>query len=210
MESLRFIVGERSQLQEKHESPASQDTVVRGLVERAAGGDAEAFGEIYSMFMDRIYRYVFYQVKNRTTAEDLTEEVFVKAWRGIAKYRYRERPFSAWLYRIAHNHVVDYFRTDHQAKSLDEVKLTDDSEPASEIEKKQLKKTVMNAMSNLSEQQKQILVLKFIEELDNQEIEQITGKSQGAIRVMQMRALAALRDSLGKELGTCELSCLTH
>lgn len=161
------------------------------------------------MYMDRIYRYVFYQVKNRATAEDLTEEVFIKAWRGIAKYRFRERPFSAWLYRIAHNHVVDYFRTNHQAQPLDEVRLTDASEPASELEGKQLQEILMSAISDLTEQQKQIVLLKFMEDLDNQEIEQITGKSQGAIRVMQMRALAALRDRLSKELGKCELICLT-
>ena len=209
MESLRSIIGERLQAQERPGLAASDEPVVRGLVARAAKGDAEAFGEIYGMYMDRIFRYVFYQVKNRATAEDLTEEIFIKAWRGIARYRFSERPFSAWLYRIAHNHVVDYFRTNHQAQSLDDVKLTDDSEPASEYEGKQLQEMVMTAISDLTEQQKQIILLKFVEELDNQEIEQITGKSQGAIRVMQMRALAAVRDRLSKELGTCELSCLT-
>ena len=210
MESLRSIIGERLQAQEKPGLAASDEPVVRGLVARAAKGDAEAFGELYGTYMDRIFRYVFYQVKNRATAEDLTEEVFIKAWRGISRYRFSERPFSAWLYRIAHNHVVDYFRTNHQAQSLDDVKLTDDSEPASEYEGKQLQEMVMTAISDLTEQQKQIILLKFVEEMDNQEIEQITGKSQGAIRVMQMRALAAVRDRLSKELGTCELSCLTH
>ena len=181
VESLRYIVGQSPRVQEKREPAASEDPVVRGLVERAAKGDGEAFGEIYGMYMDPIYRYVFYQVKNRATAEDLTEEVFIKAWRGIAKYRFRERPFSAWLYRIAHNHVVDYFRTNHQAQPLDEVKLTDDSEPASELEGKQIQELLLSAISDLTEQQKQIVLLKFMEDLDNQEIEQVTGKSRGAI-----------------------------
>ena len=210
MESLRYSVGRSPQVQDKHESATSEVPVVRGLVERAARGDAEAFGEIYGMYMDPIYRYVFYQVGNRATAEDLTEEVFIKAWRGIPKYRFRERPFSAWLYRIAHNHVVDYFRTSHQAQSLDEVKLADSGEPASQLENRQLQEMLSSAISDLTEQQKQIVVLKFVEEMDNREIEQVTGKSQGAIRVMQMRALAALRDRLSKELDKCELSCLTH
>jgi RNA polymerase sigma-70 factor (ECF subfamily) len=206
MESLRSTLGRETLARDTRPVAGPEEQVVHGLVERAARGEAEAFGEIYSIYLDRIYRYVFYQVKNRTVAEDLTEEIFMKAWGAIRKFNFKGRPFSAWLYRIAHNHVIDYFRTNHQSQFLDEVILADDSEPAKELEGKQIRRMLMDAISELSEQQRQIILLKFVEGIDNQEIEQVTGKRQGAIRVMQMRALAALREKLSEEMGECELS----
>jgi RNA polymerase sigma-70 factor (ECF subfamily) len=198
MDSVRYIVGQESTANEASEAVTYEDKDVRSLVQRAVKGDVDSFGELYSIYLDRIYRYIVYQVNNRTTAEDLTEEVFIKAWKGINKFKWKGHPFSSWLYRIARNHVIDYFRTSQQCKPLEGELAIDDYGPEQEVEEQQTNKVLFEAMSTLPEQQRQLIILKFIEELDNSEIEHIMGKRQVAIRVMQMRALATLRRKLGE------------
>ncbi|MFC1894219.1 sigma-70 family RNA polymerase sigma factor [Chloroflexota bacterium] len=175
------------------------ETKIVSLVKRAAGGDFEAFGELYSVYLDRIYRYVFYQVKDKMTAEDLTEEIFVKAWGAIGSYKGQGQSYSSWLYRIAHNHVIDYFRIRRQHMSLIVDIPASVVGPEEEAERHLMQEEVLELISCLPPQQKQVVILRFIEDLDNHEIEEITGKSQGAIRVMQMRALAMLRQRLNNE-----------
>jgi RNA polymerase sigma-70 factor (ECF subfamily) len=204
MESLRYIGSKENATRETTETKTYEDIEIKRLVKRAIDGDVETFGELYSIYLDRIYRYVFYQVHNKVTAEDLTEEIFIKAWRGIGKYRWKGQPFSAWLYRIAHNHVIDYFRTSRQHQPLDREIPADRDQPQQELETKQIQQSLLRAISSLPQQQKQVIILKFIEDLDNRAIERIMGKSQGAIRVMQMRALAALRQILNEEMEECE------
>ena len=92
----------------------------RMLVLRAAKHDPEAFARLYDRFVDKIYKYIYYKVGAKSDAEDLTAQVFLKAWEAIGKYRVTERPFSAWLYRIAHNLVVDHFRTKRDAVPIEE------------------------------------------------------------------------------------------
>ena len=172
------------------------------LVERATGGDYEAFGELYSIYLERIYRYVFYQVRDKMTAEDLTEEVFLKAWKSIGSCRGKEQTFSAWLYRIAHNHVIDNLRRQRKYVTTDTdiEALAVNSDLAVEEEGKLDRQEMLDRITDLPQNQKQVIILKFIEGLDNQEIGQVMGKSQGAIRVLQMRALAALRQRLNTEI----------
>ncbi len=195
------MVGQESAAREAGDAGVHDE--VRTLVEKAATGNVEAFGELYGIYLDRIYRYVFYHVHSKETAEDLTEEVFMKAWRKIGKYRWEGRPFSAWLYRIAHNHVVDYFRTSRPNVPLDVDIPGHDDQPEAELEQQQMRHMLSRALSSLPPQQKQIIVLKFIEGCSNRMIEQVMGKSQGAIRVMQMRALSALRRRLTEEIAQC-------
>jgi len=172
------------------------ESKIIGLVQRATGGDFEAFGKLYSIFIERIYRYVFYQVKDKNTAEDITEEIFVKAWKAINSCKGKERTFSSWLYRIAHNHVIDNFRRlrKHQSIGIENVVKTVDIEL--EMEVKLERQELLKAISYLPQNQRQVIILKFIEGMDNCEVGQIMGKSQGAIRVLQMRALASLRREL--------------
>lgn len=206
MDSSRCIVGREIAADELSKSITYTANDVKALVKKAATGDVEAFGEIYSAYLDRIYKYVYYQVHNQTTAEDLTEEIFIKAWRGIRKYRWTGLPFSSWLYRIAHNHVVDFYRTNRQLMSLDDEVAADDDPPEEVIEKKQILDSLVRAISALPEQQRHIIALKFVGGLDNRKIELITGKHQGAIRVMQMRALTSLRRMLTKEMEQCKVN----
>ena len=176
-----------------------QSEVVR-LIKRAAGGNFEAFGELYNIYLERIYRYVFYQVRDKMTAEDLTEEVFLKAWKSIDTCRGKEQTFSSWLYRIAHNHVIDNLRSQRKYLSADMEALAEVSSPELGEEGKLERQEMLEVISDLPQNQKQVIILKFIEGLDNREIGQITGKSQGAVRVLQMRALAALRQRLSVEI----------
>jgi RNA polymerase sigma-70 factor (ECF subfamily) len=175
-----------------------QSEIIR-LIRRAAGGDFEAFGELYSIYLDRIYRYVFYQVKDKMTAEDITEDVFIKAWRAISSCKGKEKTFSSWLYRIAHNQVIDIFRGQKKEVSTDIESIADSdySELGVEIELEH--QELLNGIAGLPQNQKQVIVLKFIEGLDNRKIGQIMDKNQGAIRILQMRALAKLREKLSSE-----------
>ena len=200
MGSLRYTVCQEIENPTVARTKAIGEADVRSLVERAAGGDIESFGELYGIYLDRIYRYVFYQVSNRATAEDLTEEIFLKAWEGIGKFKWKGPPFQAWLYRIARNHIIDYFRTNRQQQTLDEELEGDDGRPEQEAGDKQTQRMLSKAIFSLPEQQRQIILLKFIEGLENCEIAQILKKSQGAIRITQMRALDALREKLNEEM----------
>ena len=171
------------------------------LVERAQNGDVNAFGKIYNTYIDRIYRYVYYQVKDRAVAEDLTQDIFTKAWEALDKFKWKGKPFIFWLYRIAHNRTMDYFREIKKNSRLIYQTVVDDYDPIQKVEGKFVHEQLTNAISKLNSQQREIIILKFIEGLNNNEISQIMGKSQGAIRVTQMRALAALRQSMTGEIG---------
>ena len=175
-----------------------QSEIVR-LVERAAGGDFEAFGELYSIYLDKIYRYVFYQVKDEMTAEDITEEVFVKAWKAIGSCKGKSKTFSSWLYRIAHNHLINTLRSMQKCVSMEKENIVDVSDPKQEIETGLEHQELLKVMTCLPQNQKQVIILKFMEGLGNREIGKTMGKSEGAIRVLQMRALTALRQKLSSE-----------
>jgi len=171
-------------------------TEIAGLVTEAVSGNFTAFGELYGVYLDQIYRYVFYQVKDRMTAEDITEEVFLKGWKAIKSCQGKEKTFLSWLYRIAYNHMINTFRSAKKFMPIEEVEIIDPKqEIGADIEYKEL----IKILDCLPKNQKQIILLKFIEGLDNREIAKITGKTEGAIRVTQMRALLTLRQKLVSE-----------
>jgi len=172
------------------------------LVRRATGGDVDAFGDLYGIYLDPIYRYVFYHMRDQMIAEDITQEVFVKAWKAINSCKGKEQTFSSWLYRIAHNQVVDNFRSTRKrlAVETEAERLPEPGDVQKEAEVKSQWEQTLERISRLPEKQKQVIILKFVEGMDNPEIERITGKSQNAIRVLQMRALNTLRQQLGKEV----------
>jgi RNA polymerase sigma-70 factor (ECF subfamily) len=174
---------------------SEQDKAIR-LVERAIGGDFAAFGYLYGIYLDRIYRYVFYKVQDKMKAEDITEEVFLKAWKAINSCKGKERTFSSWLYRIAHNHIIDIFRSQRKVRIVKMETLAELSHPTAKLETELEHKEILSSIADLPPNQSQVIILKFIEGLDNLEIERIIGKSPGAIRVLQTRALAKLREKL--------------
>jgi len=171
---------------------------ITALVEEADGGNFTAFGDLYSIYLDQIYRYIFYQVKDKMTAEDITEEVFIKAWKAIGSCKGKEKTFSSWLYRIAHNHLINTLRSMKKFISIEKVDLVDFADPKQKIETNADYQELLGKITCLPQNQKQVIILKFIEGLDNREIGKIMGKSEGAIRVLQMRALATLRQKMGE------------
>jgi len=199
MDDYRNKGNQGNKNQPSFEPETSEKYKVEKLVVQAVNGDTDAFGDLYIIFVEKIYRYVFYHIKSKMAAEDITGEVFLKAWRAIGSCRGKESTFSPWLYRIAHNQLVDEIRKKdrHVSLELDNVEIISDSE--SSVERYPEKQELLKLIDRLPSNQRQVILLKFIEGMDNREIAKIMNKSEGAIRVTQMRALAALREELGKE-----------
>ncbi len=162
-------------------------------VESAQKGDAEAFGKVYDALVKPVYRYIYYRVEPQL-AEDLTEEAFLKAWQNLGKYT-PKAPFSAWVFRIAHNLICDHYRRHNTEAELDE-RLADDSllgNPARQAELRLSQITLRKAIRRLPPAHQEIISLKYMGELENWEIAKATGRSEGAIRLLQHRALKQLR-----------------
>jgi RNA polymerase sigma-70 factor (ECF subfamily) len=172
------------------------------LVELAKS-DQEAFGELYERYVSRIYNYVYYRTGNHHDAEDLTARVFQRAMQHIPNYVDRGLPFSAWLYRIAHNLVVNWHRDQRRRKvvSLDELVLTGLQSEAPEYvtEHREEQEALLSAVRTLSPERQELLILKFVERLSNAEIGTIMGRSEGAIKSLYHRTLLALRDEIEKQ-----------
>jgi RNA polymerase sigma-70 factor, ECF subfamily len=173
---------------------SSPDAEAIADIKKAIQGDMQAYGRLYSLYVDRIFRYIFFQVGDRMTAEDITEEVFLKSWRSIASCKGKEQTFSAWLYRIAHNHLIDTFRKNRRSVPLETVELPDEASHESDLEDKLDLQQVLEEVRKLPEPQKQVILLKYLDDRDNEEIGRIMGKRQGAVRALQMRALINLRE----------------
>ncbi len=166
----------------------------KSIITRAAAHDAVAFGELYDRFVDKIFKYIYYKVGSRSDAEDLTAQVFTKAWEAIGNYRLTERPFSAWLYRIAHNLVVDHFRMQRDVVPIDEMVLAEGRESDLDdlAQRRLTAEALSRAIARLTNDQRQVIILRFIEGYSTEETARIMGKGQGAVRTLQHRALASL------------------
>ena len=169
------------------------------LVERAKT-DKEAFGQLYETFYTRIFNYVYYRTGNVEDAEDLTARIFERAMKHIGRYQNQGVPFSAWLYRIAHNLVANWHRDNSRRKiiSIDDVsqwRVSDDS-PEFVTELMQDTDVLLTAIRRLPADRQELLILKFVERLPNAEIGDIMGRSEGAIKSLYHRTLLALREDL--------------
>jgi len=175
--------------------PAAADGREDLLVDRARRKDAAAFGELYELHLDRIYRYVYYRVGSSSEAEDLTEQVFLKAWEAIGRYERRGLPFAAWLYRMAHNAVIDHYRARRPTTPIDETfDLEDERQnPAASAEAHFDREELKLAIGRLNSDQQTVVVLRFVEGLSHAEVGKILGKSEGAVRVIQHRALGVMQ-----------------
>ena len=170
---------------------------MQALVEKVQKGDVQAFGEIYDLLVDKVYRFIYFRTGIKEDAEDLTENTFVKIWKSVASYKNEGVPFEAWVFRIARNVVIDHYRTKKQKISLNEElreTLPDDKElPEDLLHTKMLKEVIFEKMKLLPDSYREIIVLKFIEEKRNDEISEILEKPVDHVRVLQSRALAALK-----------------
>ncbi|MBN1402216.1 MAG: sigma-70 family RNA polymerase sigma factor, partial [Anaerolineae bacterium] len=181
--------------------PSSPDE--QTLLERAQQYDANALGELYSRYAPRIYSYILYQVSDEKLAEDLAANVFSKMLAAIQTSKAWQQSFVSWLYRIAHNVVVDHFRHFKHGRDLplDEGLISADLDPVSTVEHTLSHEAVMAAMHVLTEDQRTVIVLKFFEGLSNVEAARVMGKTEGAIKSLQYRALGALRRELDEVWG---------
>jgi RNA polymerase sigma-70 factor (ECF subfamily) len=165
------------------------------LVRRAIEGDPEAFARLYDANVDRVYRYLLSRLGAPAMAEDLTSVVFLKAWTRLHQYRPGSRPFVAWLFRVAHNAMVDEIRRERRETDLLPGQPAA-ADPVRQAEERLRAAEVRRAMTNLTEDQRQVLELRFFAGLNTKEIARHTGKREGAIRALQMRGLQSLSGKL--------------
>ena len=167
----------------------------QSLVRRAQVQDGEAFAQIYEEYFNKIYRYIALRMGDRTEAEDLTQQVFLKALESLPHFKWRGVPFSAWLFRIAHNQVVDHLRRRNRRPSVpvDEVELISDDNPQDTVEQIQDIEQLMKATKRLTIAQQQVISLRFAGELPVAEVAHIMGRSQGAVKALHHSAIVALR-----------------
>jgi RNA polymerase sigma-70 factor (ECF subfamily) len=169
------------------------------LVQRARQGDQEAFAQLYETHFDKIFRYVVLKIRNQTEAEDMTQQVFVKAYESIGSYQPQGVPFTAWLFRIAHNQMVDYVRKESKKPTvpLDEsLPIMDDSDLEHDVEIKIEMEKVVLATKQLTKAQREVISLRFAGGLSITEAARTMRKSEGAIKALQHSAILSLRKTL--------------
>jgi len=177
----------------------SETARVRALVDRAQQGDRDALEELYLIHFDRIYSYLHVSVGNKHDAEDLTTQTFLKMLESINRFRWQSAPFSAWLFRIAHNLAMDHFRARRRWQPEEDVPEPPGSEePSAELEAMQSigRQSMLELIDKLSPEQQQVLTLKFVFNLPNAEVAAILDKTEGAIKSLQHRALVSLQKQI--------------
>ena len=167
----------------------------RALVQQAIERDTTAFADLYDRHVVRIYRHIYYLVNDAREAEDLTAQTFLKAWEAIDRYKERGAPFVAWLLRIGHNLTVSHLRSRRDHSALDEgfIDQKQNRNPEEALERSTEESSVREALLGLRDEQRQVIMLRFVEELDYREVAAMIGKSVPAVRVIQHRALGNLR-----------------
>jgi RNA polymerase sigma-70 factor (ECF subfamily) len=172
-----------------------------GLVARAKT-DVEAFGVLYERYVRQIYNYIYYRTGNTQDAEDLTARVFQRAGQHLPRYVDRGLPFSAWLYRIAHNVVANWHRDESRRKALplNGAALSDLQAEAPEetLEDHHRRELLLRAIRRLPGERQQLIILKFVEQMSNAEIGAVMNRSEGAVKSLYHRTLVALRDELAR------------
>lgn len=169
------------------------------LVKRAVNGEAEAFGVLYDRHHTRIYRFIYLKVQSREEAEDLTHQAFLHAWQHIRTYTQKGTPISSWFYRIARNKVIDHYRTRRQSIGLEdapELQAPGQNHPET-LDTKFSSEKISKAIAALKPEYQDVIIMRFIEELSNEETASAMGRSLVAVRLLQHRAIKALKSVLG-------------
>ena len=168
------------------------------LLAKALAGDAAAFGDLYERYLDAIHNYVFYRVNGPQEAEDLTEAIFLQAWLALDQNPPREAPFRLWLYRIAHNAIVDHYRLRKDQVSLETAAhLHDPVEgPEAFAARRESAATLKQLIQQLKEDHQQVLACRFVIGLSHAETAIVLNRSEEAVRALQYRAIGALRNLL--------------
>jgi RNA polymerase sigma-70 factor (ECF subfamily) len=173
---------------------------LKHTLQQAQKGDSEAFARIYDQFSEKLYRFIYFRVGHREIAEDILSDTFVKSWQKIHQIN-SHKSLSAWLYQIARNNIIDYYRLKKETISLEEVAetLIDAINPIETLNLSFQQKKILAALEDLPTEQKQVIQYRFFEDLSNEEIAFILSKSEGAVRVIQHRAITRLKQLLSKK-----------
>ncbi|MFQ5996769.1 MAG: RNA polymerase sigma factor [Dehalococcoidales bacterium] len=171
------------------------------LIQKAKDFDREAWTQLYRQHYPRIYAYLCHKLGDIDLAEDIAAKVFLYAVEGIGSFTYRGFSLSSWLFRIAHNQAVDHFRRKAKVKTepLTEELLAKSGVAQEAMEEVLVREDLNTALKNITEEQRQVVLLKFFSGLSNAEVAQIMGKPEGAVKALQHRALASLRRILEEE-----------
>jgi len=167
------------------------------LAARAALGDRAAFERIYNLLVDDLYSYIRGQCRNETVAEDLVANVFLKAWRSAKGYRPSSHTFRRWIFTIARNEVRDFWRASQRTLPMVEFDISDERQPEPESDPVEVRRLVQQALATLTEEQRQVVVLRYFSNKSHEEIATILGKREGAVRAQLMRALRQMRKVMG-------------
>lgn len=170
------------------------------LIIKCQNGESDAFGELYQRYLTPVYRFIYARLNDRQDAEDLAEEVFIRVWRSIASYEDQGVPFISYLFRVARNAIIDHYRSTGRKgyqESIEGQSLPDLHADPSDIAMTNLEnQEIRQILDQLRDDYRMVLVLRFLSELSPEEIAQVMGRSTGAVRVLQHRALISLRDLL--------------
>ncbi|MCS6789288.1 MAG: sigma-70 family RNA polymerase sigma factor [Patescibacteria group bacterium] len=170
------------------------------IIKKAKNGDAEAFGLLYDYYFEQIYRFIYLKVSHKEDAEDLAHQVFLQALKKMKDYEYKGLPFSSWLYKIARNEIVDFYRSKKTNTTLEELENVLSSDDDIDIKDKldlkiQLEK-VKEAIKKIKPEYQDIIIMRFIEDLSIKEVAEILDKTEGSIKLMQHRAINSLKKIL--------------
>lgn len=168
------------------------------LIQRAQHGDRESIAWLFERYQPAIFRYLYYRLGDRQTAEDLTSEVFVRMVRSLPGYQMKTAPFQSWLFRIARNLVVDHFRQTGSAVELTENIQTSEPSPEAAFDQRLTQSELRNALAGLSSEQSDVIILRFVLGQHLAQVAEVLGKSEDAIKGLQRRSLLALREALSK------------
>ncbi len=173
-------------------------------IEEAKTGNRESFGVIYNHYIDQIYRFVLFKVSGKQIAEDLVHETFLSAWQNIKNYKQKEFPISSWLYQIARNKVIDYYRTSKKNISIDTEDFDESSlgfEEQRNLDGPMSLEKIKSLISYLKPEYQDVIIMRYIEDLDHKEISAAMNKSEGAVRLLQHRAVNHLKELYAKHRG---------
>ena len=173
----------------------------RAVVDAAKAGDEAALAELYSLYFPRVYRYILARMGNPYDAEDLTEEVFLRVLDAIERFQWREAPFSAWLFRIAHNAVISQRRKEGargRSSPLSEALPVDSQGPEEMVANRLALNEIMKAAETLPDAQRRVISLRFAAGLTVAETARAMGKGEGNVKVIQHKAIAKLREMLAQ------------
>ncbi|MFH1286986.1 MAG: RNA polymerase sigma factor [Candidatus Magasanikbacteria bacterium] len=181
----------------------STEDQTRSLVEASIQGNAQAFGELYDQYVEKIYTFVFYKTSHKETAEDLTSKVFFKALKKIAQFDHEKGTFSSWLYKIARNTVIDFYRQNKKHSNIDDFwNLASEEIIEQYVDTRMDREVLQKYMAELTSEQRDIVLLRTWQGMSHREISEVLDKSEESCRMAYSRGLKKLREVMPEHLYT--------